>query len=164
MNAAATAPRRFEKVLQILDLDAGMDLRVSRENALVTRAYHDRLGAPGSPEAHRLLHTRYSIRRRSSGDAIALTGEGGARVPVSVCVGTGCHLRGSQQLLKALMRHVEEAGLEDRVSVQATFCLEACDRGPTVRVAGQVLHRAGLEAVTGLLDQALSAEAADGAR
>ncbi len=151
---------RRRRAEQLRRIDAGMDLRVSSENALVTKAYQDRLGAPNSAEAHHLLHTRYSIRRRSSGDGIALTDAGGSRIPVSVCVGTSCHLRGSQQLLTALMHHVEERELGDRVEIQATFCLEACDRGPTVRVAGTVLHRAGLEAVKELLDRALQGELA----
>jgi NADH-quinone oxidoreductase subunit G len=163
--AGAGSGARQRRAEQLRRIDAGMDLRVSSENALVTRAYQERLGAPGSARAHRLLHTRYSIRRRSTGDGIELTETGGGRIPVSVCVGTGCHLRGSQQLLTALMRHVEARELEDRVAIQATFCLEACDRGPTVRVAGEVLHRADLEAVTGLLERALeTAEAGHGRR
>jgi NADH:ubiquinone oxidoreductase subunit E len=38
----------------------------------------------------------------------------------------------------------------------ATFCLEGCDRGPTARVAGQVLHQADLAGVKALVDQALA--------
>jgi NADH-quinone oxidoreductase subunit G len=148
----AVRQRRAEQLRRI---DAGMDLRVSSQNALVTRAYQERLGSPNSAQAHRLLHTRYSIRRRSTGDGISLSGAGGARVPVSVCVGTSCHLRGSQQILTELMHHVDALDLADKVEIQATFCLEACDRGPTVRVNGHVLHRATLDGVKDLLDQAL---------
>jgi NADH-quinone oxidoreductase subunit G len=75
-------------------------------------------------------------------------------------VGTSCHLRGSQQILTELMHHVDAQDLGGRVEIQATFCLEACDRGPTVRVAGQVLHRATLEGVKELLDQALNLDPA----
>jgi len=151
---------RQHRAEQLRRIDAGMDLRVSSQNALVTRAYQESLGFPNSAKAHRLLHTRYSIRRRSTGDGIALSDAGGARVPVSVCVGTSCHLRGSQQILTELMHHVDAQDLGGRVEIQATFCLEACDRGPTVRVAGQVLHRATLEGVKELLDQALNLDPA----
>ena len=87
---------RQRRAEQLRRIDAGMDLRVPSQNALVTKAYQERLGFPNSSRAHRLLHTRYSTRRRSPGDGIALTEGGGARVPVSVCVGTSCHLRGWQ--------------------------------------------------------------------
>ena len=59
-----------------------------------------------------------------------------------------------------------EHDLESSVELQATFCMEACDRGPTVRVAGQALHRADLESVRGLLEKAVAgrSEVADARR
>jgi NADH-quinone oxidoreductase subunit G len=139
-------------------LDAGMDLRLPAENPAVTKAYQDRLGQPNSAEAHRLLHTHYTTRRRMRGDGIALTEAGEGRIPVSVCVGTSCYLRGSQKLLQELLEHVEDQELGQTVSLQATFCMEGCDRGPTVRVAGQVLHRADLGSVKALLARAMDGE------
>ena len=44
-----------------------------------------------------------ATRRRIQGDGNALTGTGAGRVPVSVCVGTSCYLRGSQKLLQELL-------------------------------------------------------------
>ena len=131
-----------------------MDLRLPKDNTYVAGVYKDRLGAPNSAEAHRLLHTHYKARRRIQGDGIALTEQGGSRIPVSVCVGTSCHLRGSQKLLQALLHHVEDQDLGEAVEIRATFCMEACDRGPTVRVDGHVLHRADLEGVKALMDKA----------
>jgi len=151
----AVRRRRAESLRR---LDASMDLRVPKENSFVAQAYKDRLGTPGSGESHRLLHTHYKVRRRITGDGIALTGEGGERVPVTVCVGTSCHLRGSQRILRDLLTHVEEQELGERVDVRATFCMEACDKGPTVRVAGHVLHRADLPTVKTLMELALRGE------
>ena len=161
---ALTSKVRQRRADQLRRIDAAMDLRVSKENSLVTQSYKDLLGEPGSHSAHRLLHTRYSMRRRITSDGIALSelpGQaqaGAPRIPVSVCVGTSCHLRGSQKLLKSLMHHVDEQELGDQVEIQATFCMEACDRGPTVRVAGHVLNRASLETVKDLLDKARNGE------
>ena len=152
---AMTAAVKARRAQSLRRLDAAMDLRVPKDNALVAKVYADRLGAPNSPEAHRLLHTRYAVRRRTHGEGIALTGEGAGRIPVSVCVGTSCHLRGSQKLLQDLLHHVEEQDLGEAVEIRATFCMEACDRGPTVRVHGHVLHRAGLASVRELLDRAV---------
>jgi NADH-quinone oxidoreductase subunit G len=150
---------RRQRAEALRRLDASMDLRLPAENPAVTRAYRDHLGQPNSQAAHHLLHTRYGARRRMQGDGIALTEAGAGRIPVSVCVGTSCYLRGSQKLLQDLLRHVEDQDLETAVELQATFCMEACDRGPTVRVAGQVLHHAGLEAVKERLDLALCEDA-----
>ena len=159
---ALTGKTRLCRADQLRRIDAAMDLRVSKDNSLIKEAYRDTLGEPGSQAAHHLLHTHYSTRRRIVGDGIALSeavpGSTAARIPVSVCVGTSCHLRGSQKLLKALMQHVDEQELGEQVEIQATFCMEACDRGPTVRVAGHALHRATLEGVKELIGRAGSGE------
>jgi len=149
---------RCRRAEDLRRLDASMDLRRSAENPAVTQAYQDRLGKPNSEEAHHLLHTHYATRRRIQGDGIALTGTGAGRVPVSVCVGTSCYLRGSQKLLQELLHHVEDQDLGEAVELQATFCMEGCDRGPTVRVNGNVQHRADLDTVKGLLAKALAGE------
>ena len=157
---AAADPRRarIARTGGLRRLDRAMDLRRPGDNPAVARAYQDTLGHPGSEAAHRLLHTRYHARRRIQGDGIALTGTGpeagSGRVQVSVCVGTACHLRGAQKLLQDLLRHVREEGLGGAVEIMATFCMESCDRGPTVRVDGHVLHRAELPAVLALVEQA----------
>ncbi|HOS93073.1 MAG TPA: (2Fe-2S) ferredoxin domain-containing protein [Armatimonadota bacterium] len=76
-----------------------------------------------------------------------MAGPGAEKVKVRVCVGTGCYLRGSQDLLHGLIRRIGELGLSDRVDVQATFCFEQCDRGPSVAVGDQVLERCSLDTV-----------------
>ncbi len=79
------------------------------------------------------------------------------KVEVSVCVGTSCFLRGSQSLLKRLADYVESRDLDDAVEVQATFCFEHCDRGPTVRVGGQVIEHCTFETARDAIDEALKA-------
>jgi NADH-quinone oxidoreductase subunit G len=153
---ASSRQLRQRRAESLRRLDVSKDLRISKDNACVARAYRDFLGAPNSSLAHQLLHTHYKLRKRISSDGISLTDTPGAAVPVSVCVGTSCHLRASQHLLMDLVRHVEEQDLGGEVEVMATFCLEGCDRGPTARVAGQVLHQADLAGVKALVDQALA--------
>jgi NADH-quinone oxidoreductase subunit G len=159
---ALTSKVRQRRADQLRRIDAAMDLRVSKENSYITQVYRDKLGTPGSGTAHKLLHTHYSIRKRILNDGIALSGNpagaGAERIPVSVCIGTSCHLRGSQKLLKALMHHVDDQDLGEQVEIQATFCMEACDRGPTVRVAGHVLNRASLDGVKELIEKARKGE------
>ena len=155
---AAHPGLRAKRADTLRRLDASMDLRVPKENGFVAQVYKDKLGSPNSAEAHRLLHTHYGIRRRVQGDGIALTDAGGDRIPVSVCVGTSCHLRGSQKLLKELLHHVEDHDLGEEVEIRATFCMEACDRGPTVRVAGHVQNRATLDSIKELVEKARKGE------
>jgi len=129
--------------------DKMMQLHKSQDNHMVTECYAKYLEKPGSPVAHKLLHTDYQNRRRISGDAlVVLDGEGRRDQPkleVSVCVGTSCFLRGAQKLLNSLVRHVEERALDDRVGIEATFCFEKCDCGPTVHIGEETIHHCTLE-------------------
>ena len=126
--------------------DTMMDLRVSQENQQLTTVYERVLGEVGGKRAHALLHTRYQSRARMDGAELRLTEASGADpLQVTVCVGTSCHVRGAQALLRKLMGMVEDAGLLHTVDVRASFCHEACDRGPTVVVGETTLHRATAE-------------------
>ncbi len=122
------------------DIDRSMQLRVASHNPFVQSLYQEHLKTPGSKLAHTLLHTTYSSRRRmpesSSHPIIAARDE---VLEVSVCVGTSCYLKGSHAVLETLLNGVKEAGWEKQISVSATFCLEQCDRGVSVKVGDEVL-------------------------
>jgi NADH-quinone oxidoreductase subunit G len=148
---APGAALRRTRAAKLRHLDRTMEFHRPQDNHLVDRCYDQHLGEPGGSRAHHLLHTRYQTRRRIQTEGIALGETGAARIPVTVCVGTACYLRGSQELLKQVLNHVEASELAGAVDLRATFCSEACDRGPTVKVNGHVLHHATLEGVTGLL-------------
>jgi NADH-quinone oxidoreductase subunit G len=122
--------------------DKMLDLHRSDENHQVTTFYERVLGDVGGKKAHALLHTTYQNRARIDSASLRLSdSRGEAPLSVTVCVGTSCHVRGAQTLLRKLMAQVEEAGIVDAVDVRASFCHEACDRGPTVMVGGTTLHR-----------------------
>ena len=142
----------------LYNADKMMQLHKSQDNYIVSQCYAEHLGEPGGPTAHRLLHTTYQNRRRIVGEPLVLLDNDRVeKVEVSVCVGTSCFLRGSQSLLKRLADYVESRDLDDAVEVQATFCFEHCDRGPTVRVGGQVIEHCTFETARDAIDEALKA-------
>ena len=142
----------------LYNADKMMQLHKSQDNYIVSQCYAEHLGEPGGPTAHRLLHTTYQNRRRIVGEPLVLLDNDRVeKVEVSVCVGTSCFLRGSQSLLKRLADYVESRDLDDAVEVQATFCFEHCDRGPTVRVGGQVIEKCTFETAREAIDEALKA-------
>ncbi len=137
----------------LYEADKMLQLHKSQENHMVAAVYRDLLGEVGGEKAHHLLHTKYHARRRITDEGFSLLGSVGA-VKMSVCVGTGCYLKGSQDLLHALVRHVESQQLRDLVDVRATFCMEKCDRGPNVRINDTVIEGCSFEQAC----QALQAE------
>lgn len=59
---------------------------------------------------------------------------------VKICVGSSCHLRGSEQVVELLQKAVKDYNLEDKVMLMGSFCAEKCNRiGVTVQVGDEVV-------------------------
>jgi NADH-quinone oxidoreductase subunit G len=148
---------RSKRTRGLFDADKMLELHKSQDNHLVAQAYTETLGTPGSPKAHELLHTHYHSRRRMDTEGVTLNEAGDTpKVSVQVCVGTSCYLRGSQQLLQSVLKHIDDQKLKADVSVEATFCFEHCDRGPTVSVNDKVLHKCTLKKACEAIDKAMA--------
>jgi NADH:ubiquinone oxidoreductase subunit E len=58
---------------------------------------------------------------------------------VQICVGSSCHLKGSQQIVELLEKAVAEHHLEDEVVLTGSFCVGKCNRvGVTLQVNDDV--------------------------
>ena len=60
-------------------------------------------------------------------------------VIVQVCVGSSCHLKGSQDIVELLQKAIEEHKIQDDVVLTGSFCIGRCNRvGVTVQVNDDV--------------------------
>ena len=60
-------------------------------------------------------------------------------VVVQVCVGSSCHLKGSQEIVELFQKAIEEKKLEDEIVLCGSFCMGQCSRtGVTVQVDDDV--------------------------
>jgi NADH:ubiquinone oxidoreductase subunit E len=58
---------------------------------------------------------------------------------VQVCVGSACHLKGSQEIVDLFQKAIEEKHLEDEIMLCGSFCMGKCNRtGVTVQVDDEV--------------------------
>jgi NADH:ubiquinone oxidoreductase subunit E len=48
---------------------------------------------------------------------------------VTVCVGSSCHIKGSRQIIMRFNELLKEHGLEDKIELQGSFCMERCGEG-----------------------------------
>jgi bidirectional [NiFe] hydrogenase diaphorase subunit len=53
---------------------------------------------------------------------------------IAVCSGKDCRKRGSKEVYCALEQTIEALGLEDKVALKKTDCMDLCGRGPLVRI------------------------------
>ncbi|MGD0730339.1 MAG: NADH-dependent [FeFe] hydrogenase, group A6 [Terracidiphilus sp.] len=151
----------------LYNADKMLQLHKSQDNVFITECYAKFLGDIGGERAHHLLHTTYQSRHRIADESLPLMQSPGEdKLKVSVCLGTNCFLKGSQEVLNGVLRHAEQNGLENRLDVRAGFCFEKCECGPTVMVGGEHIPcctaEKAIEAVSIKLDND-SAEPACGA-
>ncbi len=58
---------------------------------------------------------------------------------VQVCVGSSCHLKGSEEIVGLLQKAVETHHLENEITLAGSFCIGRCNRvGVTVQVDDDV--------------------------
>ena len=58
---------------------------------------------------------------------------------VQVCVGSSCHLKGSQEIVEMLQAAIAEHKIEDDVVLTGSFCIGQCNRiGVTIQVNDDV--------------------------
>ncbi len=57
---------------------------------------------------------------------------------VVICVGSSCHVRGSDAVAAVFERMITEGNLGDRVELVGAFCMDACSMGVSVRVGEKV--------------------------
>ena len=54
---------------------------------------------------------------------------------VQICVGSSCHLKGSQDIVELMQKALAEYNIEDEVVLSGSFCIGKCNRvGVTVQV------------------------------
>ena len=59
---------------------------------------------------------------------------------IQICVGSSCHLKGSEQVVSLFQKAIEERHLEDKITLAGSFCVGRCNReGVTVRVDDEII-------------------------
>ena len=59
---------------------------------------------------------------------------------VKICIGSSCHLKGSEQVVNLFRKAIEERDLKDRVALMGSFCSGRCNReGVTIQVDDEII-------------------------
>ena len=65
---------------------------------------------------------------------------------LTVCIGSGCHIKGSRQVVEQLQALIAENNVADKVELGGTFCLGNCQNGVSVKV-DETIHSVSPETV-----------------
>ncbi|MEQ8188521.1 MAG: [FeFe] hydrogenase, group A [Candidatus Eremiobacterota bacterium] len=149
-----------KRTKSIYDADKMLELHKSQENPYIKECYDRVLEEAGSSKAHSLLHTCYHSRKRIAEESIPLIAETeNTMVEVKVCLGTGCYLRGAQDLIYKLAGYIEDHDLLTTVDLKGTFCFESCDRGPVVSIGDTVVEHCNFKEACSVMEEKLKSMA-----
>lgn len=58
---------------------------------------------------------------------------------IQVCIGSACHLKGSYEVIQNLKSLISTYGVEEKVTLQSSFCLGLCGKSVSIKLDDQVL-------------------------
>ena len=58
---------------------------------------------------------------------------------IKVCVGSSCHLKGSYDVIEKFKEVLKKYDVEEKIELQASFCLGHCSEGVTTMVDEQLI-------------------------
>ncbi len=80
-------------------------------------------------------------------------------VELTVCIGTSCHLRGSEKVIRIFKKMISKNKLENSINLKGSFCLGKCsEKNVLVRINDEVFETVPDEAETFFLQNVLKAE------
>ena len=79
---------------------------------------------------------------------------------IYVCIGSSCHLKGSYNIINALQGLIAEYHLEDRVSLNASFCLGQCQHGVTAKINDELVTGLNEENIRSIFEEKVVKELA----
>lgn len=66
--------------------------------------------------------------------------KGGYRMKIKICIGSSCHLRGSETVVKRIQELVKEQGMDEQIELGGSFCMGKCSRKVSVKVDDEIYH------------------------
>ena len=64
---------------------------------------------------------------------------------MTICVGSSCHIKGSRRLIRRFSELIAENGLQEKVALEGSFCMERCGEGMNWRVDDEDVTNASVE-------------------
>jgi NADH:ubiquinone oxidoreductase subunit E len=64
---------------------------------------------------------------------------------VTVCVGSSCHIKGARQVIERFSELTKTHGLEDRIELKGSFCMERCGEGLNWQIGEEPITSASVE-------------------
>jgi NADH:ubiquinone oxidoreductase subunit E len=72
---------------------------------------------------------------------------------ITVCVGSACHLRGSNEIIEFLKEELKKHRLENKIILKGCFCMERCTEGVNVKIGQEVFSVTSIDVMREILNK-----------
>ncbi|GAI05302.1 unnamed protein product [marine sediment metagenome] len=66
-------------------------------------------------------------------------------ITVTVCVGSSCHIKGAREMIGRFNDFLTKEGLEDKVELKGSFCMERCGEGINWQINDEILTSSSVD-------------------
>jgi NADH:ubiquinone oxidoreductase subunit E len=66
-------------------------------------------------------------------------------ITVTVCVGSSCHIKGAREMINQFNDFLNKEGLENKVELKGSFCMERCGEGINWMIGDEILSSSSAE-------------------
>lgn len=66
-------------------------------------------------------------------------------ITVTICVGSSCHIKGAREMINRFSDFLKKEGLEDKVELKGSFCMELCGEGVNWKIDDEVLSSSSVK-------------------
>ena len=74
---------------------------------------------------------------------------------VTVCVGSSCHVKGARDVIERFIKLLKDRGLEERIALEGSFCMERCGEGVNWRIGEELITSASADEAVEELEKRL---------
>ncbi|HIP92446.1 MAG TPA: (2Fe-2S) ferredoxin domain-containing protein [Thermotoga sp.] len=64
---------------------------------------------------------------------------------IYVCMGSACHLKGGEKIVKVFLEQIKRYNLSDKVEIKGSFCLGPCAQAVAVKVDDKIITKVSPE-------------------
>lgn len=79
---------------------------------------------------------------------------------IEICVGSSCHVKGSNQLIGILKEMIKYHGWEDTILLKGVFCMQRCQTGLGININQKPVEGIGLHNAKEVLHELITKELA----
>lgn len=71
-------------------------------------------------------------------------------VEIFVCIGSGCHLKGSYQIIDKLKQLISSSEVAAEIKLAASFCQSCCTEGVVIKINDELIKNVTPENISGI--------------